>query len=151
MKRVLLNIDYTNDFVAEDGALTCGVPAQKIESNIIGLTKTFIKEKSELIFAIDLHNENDPYHPETALYPPHNIIGTKGRELYGGLKNIFENTSQEERQYMRWIDKPRYSAFAGTDLAIYLRSRGGGGSSYLRCSHRYLLSTHSNRCLQSWF
>ena len=124
MKRALLNIDYTNDFVAKDGALTCGVPAQNIESNIIELTKAFIKEKSVVIFAIDLHNENDPYHPETDLYPPHNIDGTKGRELYGGLKAIFENASEEDGKYMRWIDKTRYSAFAGTDLAIYLRSRG---------------------------
>lgn len=31
MKRALINIDYTNDFVAEDGVLTCGRPGQVIE------------------------------------------------------------------------------------------------------------------------
>ncbi|MED1372847.1 isochorismatase, partial [Bacillus paranthracis] len=28
MKRALINIDYTYDFVAEKGALTCGKPGQ---------------------------------------------------------------------------------------------------------------------------
>ena len=33
MKRALINIDYTYDFVAEKGALTCGKPGQEIEKN----------------------------------------------------------------------------------------------------------------------
>ncbi len=32
MKRALINIDYTYDFVAEAGALTCGRPGQVIEN-----------------------------------------------------------------------------------------------------------------------
>ena len=32
---------------------------------------------------MDLHFEEDPYHPETKLFPPHNIEGTSGRHLYG--------------------------------------------------------------------
>jgi hypothetical protein len=31
MKRALINVDYTIDFVAEDGTLTCGKPGQDIE------------------------------------------------------------------------------------------------------------------------
>lgn len=30
-EKALINIDYTNDFVAKDGALTCGKPGQRIE------------------------------------------------------------------------------------------------------------------------
>lgn len=30
-KRALINIDYTVDFVAKNGALTCGEPGQAIE------------------------------------------------------------------------------------------------------------------------
>ena len=31
VKKALINIDYTVDFVADAGALTCGVPGQEIE------------------------------------------------------------------------------------------------------------------------
>lgn len=34
MKKALINIDYTNDFVASDGSLTVGEPAQKLEKRI---------------------------------------------------------------------------------------------------------------------
>lgn len=30
------------------------------------------------------------FHPETRLFPPHNIVGTPGRELYGGVKTTYE-------------------------------------------------------------
>lgn len=33
----LLIIDYTNDFVDERGALTCGQPAQQIATTIVSL------------------------------------------------------------------------------------------------------------------
>ena len=32
MKKALLVIDYTDDFVAEDGALTCGEPGIDLET-----------------------------------------------------------------------------------------------------------------------
>ncbi|HCF31275.1 MAG TPA: isochorismatase, partial [Bacillus sp. (in: Bacteria)] len=38
MKRALINIDYTYDFVAEKGALTCGKPGQEIEKEIVYLS-----------------------------------------------------------------------------------------------------------------
>ena len=44
MKKALLVIDYTVDFVALDGALTCGEPGVKLESYITSLTKQFIDE-----------------------------------------------------------------------------------------------------------
>lgn len=39
--KALLVIDYTIDFVAEDGALTCGKPGIKLEKYITNLTNTF--------------------------------------------------------------------------------------------------------------
>src|SRR5690606_34940955 len=56
------------------------------------------------------------------LFPPHNIIGTKGRELYGELANVYEENKDKSHVY--YFDKTRYSAFAGTDLEIKLRERG---------------------------
>ncbi|MWV42871.1 isochorismatase family protein [Paenibacillus sp. HJL G12] len=121
-KRALINIDYTNDFVAADGALTCGDPGQAIEQRIVDLTKEFVANQEWVVFAIDLHHEGDTLHPETKLFPPHNIEGTPGRQLYGALEDVYQDNKHSDNVY--WMDKTRYSAFAGTDLELQLRARG---------------------------
>ncbi|WP_373895078.1 cysteine hydrolase family protein [Virgibacillus natechei] len=120
-KRVLLNVDYTYDFVADDGKLSSGKPGQAIESRVVDLTKEFIEAGDYVVFAIDAHEEGDELHPESALFPPHNIIGTPGRDLYGELANVYEENKDKSNVY--YFDKTRYSAFAGTDLEIKLRER----------------------------
>ncbi|MBT2727192.1 cysteine hydrolase [Bacillus sp. ISL-75] len=120
--KALINIDYTYDFVAVDGALTCGEPGQKIEGRMVELTKEFITKGDYVVFAIDVHDQGDQYHPETKLFPPHNLRGTSGRDLFGALKEMFE--MNEQRENVTFMDKTRYSAFAGTDLEIKLRERG---------------------------
>lgn len=122
MSKALINIDYTNDFVATDGALTCGVPGQDIEKEIVRITEEFIANHDFVVFAIDLHKQGDHLHPETKLFPPHNIEGTTGRLLYGDLQKVYHLHQDNPNVY--WMDKTRYSAFAGTDLAIKLRERG---------------------------
>ena len=119
VKRALVIIDYTYDFVAADGKLTCGEPGQKIDGYIASLIKTFIQNGDEVIFTNDLHIENDPYHPETKLFPPHNIVGTAGRELYGEVKVIYE----QNKERCLSLDKTRYSSFVGTVLETYLKER----------------------------
>ncbi|UCZ54832.1 cysteine hydrolase [Bacillus shivajii] len=121
--KALIVIDYTNDFVADEGKLTSGERGQSIEERITELTKEFIDHNDYVIFAVDVHEENDPYHPETKLFPPHNIRGTKGRKLYGQLGMLLDNTFREEKENIEWIDKTRYSAFQGTDLELKLRER----------------------------
>lgn len=121
-KRALINIDYTVDFVATDGALTCGEPGQLLEHANVELTKEFIRNGDFTVFAIDVHEEADVYHPETKLFPPHNIRNTEGRDLYGTLKPLYEANKEQDHVY--YMDKPRYSAFAGTDLELKLRERG---------------------------
>ncbi|MEO4052637.1 isochorismatase family cysteine hydrolase [Solibacillus sp. CAU 1738] len=120
MKKALIVIDYTNDFVAADGKLTCGEPGQAIESKIVELIETFTEQKELVVFANDVHFEGDLYHPETKLFPPHNIFGTSGRELYGKVKTKYE---ENKAQYIS-LDKTRYSAFASTNLALLLKERG---------------------------
>ncbi|MGX7350668.1 isochorismatase [Enterococcus canis] len=117
----LISIDYTNDFVATDGALTTGEPGQAIESTLVALTKEFIEKDQFVVFTIDKHDPNDPYHPENKLFPPHNVAGTSGRALYGTLAPLYEENRDKENVY--WIDKRHYSAFSGTDLDIRLRER----------------------------
>ncbi|WP_042455850.1 cysteine hydrolase family protein [Neobacillus dielmonensis] len=120
--KAFINIDYTNDFVADAGALTCGKPGQEIEEKITTLTKEFIEQGDYVVFAIDVHDKGDEYHPETKLFPPHNLRGTAGRDLFGSLQEVYE--ANKERENVLYLDKTRYSAFAGTDLEIKLRERG---------------------------
>ncbi|MGC6770129.1 cysteine hydrolase family protein [Enterococcus sp. LJL128] len=119
--KALISIDYTNDFVAADGALTTGEPGQAIEEALVEITRTFTENGDFVIYGIDRHDKDDAYHPESKLFPPHNLAGTKGRELFGGLKPLYEETKNQENVY--WIDKRHYSAFSGTDLDIRLRER----------------------------
>ncbi|WP_139488631.1 cysteine hydrolase family protein [Brevibacillus dissolubilis] len=120
MKKALIVIDYTYDFVADDGRLTCGAPGQAIEERIAALTEEFVQAGEFVVMAVDGHEESDPYHPESKLFPPHNIYGTPGRDLYGKLDDVYQ-ANQDNIYYM---SKTRYSAFAGTDLEIRLRERG---------------------------
>ncbi|OYD55941.1 isochorismatase, partial [Fictibacillus aquaticus] len=90
MKKALINIDYTFDFVADAGALTCGKPGQDIEQHIVSVTDEFIKKGDYVVFAVDQHELNDEYHPESKLFPPHNITGTPGRDLFGKLNDLYE-------------------------------------------------------------
>lgn len=116
--KALVVIDYTVDFVV--GKLPCGQPAMEIEQRITELTETFAREGHWVVMAVDLHEEQDTLHPEHRLFPPHNIRGTEGRNLYGSLQPAYE--ANRERVY--WMDKTRYSAFCGTDLELKLRERG---------------------------
>ncbi|WJM10494.1 isochorismatase family cysteine hydrolase [Paenibacillus sp. PK1-4R] len=116
--KALIVIDFTNDFVT--GSLPVGQPAVEIDETIAAVTEAYCKNKHEVIMAVDLHEENDPYHPETVLFPPHNIRNTEGRQLYGRLAQVME----ERKTDIQWMDKTRYSAFCGTDLELILRARG---------------------------
>lgn len=116
--KALIVIDFTQDFVT--GALPVGQPAVEIQETVAAITKAYLDNKDEVIMAVDLHEKNDPYHPETVLFPPHNIRDTEGRQLYGRLAEVMEKHANE----IRWMDKTRYSAFCGTDLELKLRERG---------------------------
>lgn len=121
MKKALINVDYTYDFVAEDGKLTCGVPGQEIEGKIVSITKEFIDNGDFVAFGIDAHEKGDDLHPETKLFPPHNIDGTSGMDLYGELKTLYEQHKGNKDVF--YFKKTRYSAFAGTNLELKLRER----------------------------
>ncbi|MCS4488891.1 cysteine hydrolase family protein [Streptococcus sciuri] len=121
MTKALISIDYTYDFVADDGKLTAGKPAQAIESALVDTTRKAYEAGDYIFFAIDAHDEKDSFHPESKLFPPHNIRGTRGRHLYGELASFYDAIKDDSRVF--WIDKRHYSAFSGTDLDIRLRER----------------------------
>lgn len=116
--KALIVIDYTRDFV--DGSLPVGEPGIAIEERVCELVESFAAAGDYVVMAVDLHEQDDPYHPESKLFPPHNIRGTSGRELYGKLAGTYER----HREDIYWMDKTRYSSFAGTDLELRLRERG---------------------------
>lgn len=120
--KALINIDYTNDFVAVNGALNCGESGRAIEKRMVEITKEFSNNGDYVVFAIDTHNKGDQLHPETKLFPPHNIGGSKGIELYGQLGMFYQNHKNQKNIY--YMPKNRYSSFAGTDLELKLRERG---------------------------
>ena len=117
----MISIDYSYDFVADDGKLTAGKPAQAIEDRIAQVTQEAYDNGDYIFVAMDRHHEGDTFHPETKLFPPHNIAGTAGRELYGKLAGVYDAIKDDHRVF--WMDKRHYSAFSGTDLDIRLRER----------------------------
>ncbi|MBY5035345.1 cysteine hydrolase [Streptococcus gallolyticus] len=121
MTKALISIDYTYDFVADDGKLTAGAPAQAISQRIAQVTREAFERGDYVFFAIDGHDEGDRFHPETDLFPPHNLMGTSGHDLYGNLAEFYSENKDNEKVF--WLDKRHYSAFSGTDLDIRLRER----------------------------
>lgn len=119
--KALISIDYTNDFVADEGALTTGKAAQDLAPYIVNLTQEFHEQGDFIVYGIDIHDATDIYHPENKLYPPHNQADSWGHELYGAVKTQYEQIKADSN--VLWIDKRHYSAFSGTDLHIRLRER----------------------------
>lgn len=117
MNSALLIIDFTNDFVAEDGKLT--IYPTNIESEIVKNINFFKKNGDYIITANDYHTLNDISHPEFKLFAAHNV-DDYGRELFGEVKTSIEKINSNR---LIAINKNRYSAFVGTDLELKLRER----------------------------
>ena len=87
MKKLLLVIDYQNDFVQDDGHLTAGKPAQLIEPAIVARVDAFLAAGQDVICTLDTHTPSDWQngHPESAAFQLHCAENTPGWALYGGL------------------------------------------------------------------
>lgn len=121
MTKALIIVDYSKDFVASDGALTAGDPAQAIDSYIAELFETFIEDDQFVVIANDLHEEGDRFHPETKLFPPHNLLDSSGRDIYGLTGKTYNKYQAYPNVF--YTDKRRYSAFVGTEVNLRLRER----------------------------
>ena len=87
MSRVLVVVDYQNDFV--DGSLGFN-QSESIAGNIYALVARYIRNGDLVVFTKDTHGENYPETREGQFLPvKHCIKGTKGHLLFGELK-IFE-------------------------------------------------------------
>ncbi|MCM0599726.1 cysteine hydrolase family protein [Periweissella fabalis] len=121
MTKALLIIDYTNDFVATNGALTVGTPAQILEPKINQLAQEFLINNDYIILPTDLHNANNPFETEAKLFPPHNLLNTWGRQYFGKLNDWVQ--AQKNNEHVYAYPKNHYNSFANTNLDNFLRER----------------------------
>ncbi|GAB6170376.1 cysteine hydrolase [Clostridium carnis] len=88
MRRLLVVIDYQNDFV--NGALGFK-KAEELEGRIYSKVKSYLNDGEKVIFTYDTHFENYLDTREGENLPiKHCIINTDGHNLYGKL-NEFKN------------------------------------------------------------
>ena len=52
-----------------------------MENYITDLTEYFLNEGHFVVMPVDVHDVDDPYHPETKQFPPHNIRGYRRKEF----------------------------------------------------------------------
>lgn len=88
MKKLLVVIDYQNDFV--DGTLGFE-KAKTLESGIYDKVNKYLNDGAKVIFTYDTHDKNYLNTREGKNLPvEHCFRGTEGQKLYGKLKE-FEN------------------------------------------------------------
>lgn len=87
MSKLLLIIDYQNDFVQKSGKLTAGEPAQAIEPALVQRIKAFQEAGADVICTLDTHTAEQwkDGHPESTQFPLHCADQSKGWKLYGAL------------------------------------------------------------------
>ena len=117
-REALLIIDMSNDFVADRGSLSAGKPAQAIVPYIIKTADEFLKKGKPVIICMDSHQKGEK---ELEGWPDHNIKGTWGQELYGGLSEWYKKNRSNPG--VMYVFKKQYDAFYGTGLEKILKSK----------------------------
>jgi nicotinamidase-related amidase len=107
MKRLLIVVDYQNDFVVG----TLGFKkAVELEDHIIQLIKDYKENNDEIIYTLDTHYDNYSETLEGKYLPiPHCIKNTEGWQLYGKTKDLLKDCKCFEK-----------NTFPSLDLANYL-------------------------------
>lgn len=109
LKKALIVVDYQYDFVADDGKLTVGKPAQKIAKNIAAIADRY--DEKDIYFTFDNHSESDwesDIYPEPKVFPLHCINGTKGYSIYGEIKGSRNTVNHiKKHAYCPGADKIR--------------------------------------------
>lgn len=119
MKKALLIIDMSNDFVHDEGGLTAGACAQQIVPFIEQKANEFLAAGENVYICMDAHEGNDPHFD---LWPKHNVKETWGQKLYGNLQKWYEENQSNPQ--VHWINKTEYDAFYQTTLASDLKAKG---------------------------
>lgn len=90
MKKLLLIIDYQNDFVADTGSLTAGKAAQAIEKPLLRRIKAYQTAGDDVLCTLDTHPADGwtELQPEGRHFPLHCAEGSHGWHLYGKLAGL---------------------------------------------------------------
>ena len=90
MKKLLIVVDYQNDFV--DGSLGFE-NAPKLEKRIVELIKEYKANNDDILYTMDTHDQNylNTYEGEN-LPIEHCIEGTYGWQLYGETKDLLSDS-----------------------------------------------------------
>jgi len=109
MKRLLLIIDYQNDFVAADGSLTAGLPAQSIEANLLARIEAYTAAGDDILCTLDTHSAEawDNSHPESRLFPLHCARDSNGWLLAGRLAGMDLATLKKSSYMLDFADIDR--------------------------------------------
>ncbi len=118
MQRALIVVDMSNDFIADDGVLTCGSAGQATVQPILQAVQAAYDHGDFIVFACDAHAIDDP---EFALWTTHCVVGTYGAKLVADLQMFYENHKGDR---VRYLPKTKYDAFFETDLAKWLHEQG---------------------------
>lgn len=107
-KRLLIVVDYQNDFV--DGALGFE-KAKELEPYLVNLIEEYKKNNDDIIYTMDTHQENYLQTEEGKYIPVvHCIRGTKGHELYGKINRLAGGSLIFEKR-----------VFPSSQMCFYLR------------------------------
>ena len=118
MSKAYLVVDMSNDFVDDNGSLTAGKPAQQIVDAILSTCEKYRSEGDTVVFCMDAHEEGCKHFE---MWPPHNVIGSWGQQLYGDLKDWYDLHKEEDN--VIFLPKGEYDAFYQTELGDILRAR----------------------------
>lgn len=113
--RALLIVDMSNDFISDDGSLSLKKQGQVLVPHIMKHIEEF--KDDIIVFCNDTHNEDDEHFK---LWPKHNVVNTKGIELYGDLKNYYDQHKNDMNVY--YVKKSEYDAFYKTELNDILKA-----------------------------
>lgn len=122
MKKALLIIDMSNDFVHDQGGLSAGKPAQGIVPFIIQKAEEHLAQDDLIVICMDAHQPNDPHFER---WPVHNVVGTWGQQLYGELQAWYE--AHQKHPNVHYVGKSNYNAFHQTELHDILQKAGVTG------------------------
>ncbi len=116
MKKVLIVVDYQNDFI--DGALANPL-AVPLAPGIEQLVKNTLSDGNYVVFTKDTH-EKDYLQTREGIHLPveHCINGTKGHELHESLEKI---VAQDKTSKVAVFNKPTFGSFAlGDEIEDFL-------------------------------
>lgn len=112
MKKLLVVVDYQNDFV--NGSLGFE-RAKEIENNIVNKTLKYKYENQDIVFSLDTHYENYKSTKEGKNLPvPHCLKGQKGHELFGKVKDLskghllIEKETFGSKDLMKYLENNKY-------------------------------------------